>query len=263
MLLAIDIGNTQTVIGLFDDAENEGALVKSWRMVTPRHETADEIASSIYSFLKNSGYEPEKITKIAISCVVPRILFELNRMCESYFSLKPFIVDISTITDLEINYDYPKEIGADRIVNSVAAKEIYGYPAIILDFGTATTFDVLSSGGIYIGGVIAPGIEISSEALFTYAAKLSKVDLSWPENIIGKNTYDGIRSGILFGFLGQADFIVDKIIEEMKIKDPGFDPKIIATGGLAILMKDKSRYIQIYDPDLTLKGLKILVEKNG
>ena len=258
MLLAIDIGNTQTVIGLFRD----DTLVQSWRMVTPRHETSDEIASNIFSFLRNSNFNPEGIKEIAVSCVVPMILFEIDRMCENYFRLKPLIIDINVKTDLEINYDYPKEIGADRIVNSVAVKELYGFPAIVLDFGTATTFDVISPDGVYIGGVIAPGIEISSEALFNYAAKLSKVDLSWPENVIGKNTYDGIRSGILFGFLGQADFVIEKIIEEIKKNHKNFEPRIITTGGLAILMVGKSRYTQIYDPDLTLKGLRILVNKN-
>jgi len=258
MLLAVDIGNTQTVIGLFKGE----VLEKSWRMVTPRHETSDEIAASIFNFLKNSGYRPEDIKDIAVSCVVPRILFEINRMCDSYFNIKPFIIDTGIKTDLKIDYEYPREIGADRIANTVAAKELYGCPAIVLDFGTATTFDVLSSEGVYLGGVIAPGIEISSEALFNYAAKLSKVDLSWPDKIIGKNTYDGIRSGILFGFLGQADFVIERIIREMEQAGESFRPKIIATGGLAALMTGKSRFNQIYDPDLTLKGLKILIDKN-
>ncbi len=258
MLLAIDIGNTQTVIGLF---KNDN-LLKSWRMVTPRHETADEIAASVFNFMRNFDYNPKEVKDIAISCVVPRILFELNKMCNNYFKLRPFIVDINVKTDLEIIYDNPKEIGADRIANVVAAKEIYGFPAIIVDFGTATTFDVISKSGAYLGGSIAPGIEISSEALFSYAAKLSKVDLSWPDSIIGKNTYDGIRSGILFGFLGQAEFIVQKIVEEMQKEDIEFEPKIIATGGLAVLMIEKSKFIQIHDPDLTLKGLKLLINKN-
>ena len=258
MLLAIDIGNTQTVIGLFKD----DIVEHSWRMVTPRHETADEIASDIFNFLRNSNYNPDDISAIAVSCVVPRILFEISRMGKQYFGIEPFIIDSNTKTDLKINYDYPREIGADRIANSVAAKEIYGCPAIVLDFGTATTFDILSPDGGYTGGVIAPGIEISSEALFNYAARLSKVDLSWPDSVIGKNTYDCIRSGILFGFLGQADFIIEKIIEEARVKEPGFNPKIIATGGLSVLMAGRSRYIQVHDPDLTLKGLKILVNKN-
>jgi len=260
MLLAIDIGNTQTVIGLFINGDKK--LVQSWRMVTPRHETADEIASNIYGFLKNSDFEPQDVKEIAVSCVVPRILLEINRMCDKYFKIEPFIINTDIKTDLKIEYEYPKEIGADRITNSVAAKELYGFPAIIIDFGTATTFDVLSSSGAYLGGVIAPGIEISSEALFNYAAKLSKVDLSWPESVIGKNTYDGIRSGILYGFLGQAEFVIEKIIEEMKESGEDFNPKIIVTGGLAILMKGKSRYMNIHDPDLTLKGLKLLVDKN-
>ncbi|MBN1298594.1 MAG: type III pantothenate kinase [Actinobacteria bacterium] len=260
MLLAIDVGNTQTVLGLFT-GRNEPE--QSWRMVTPKHETSDEIASSIYSFLKNSDFDPAEITQIAVSCVVPRIIHEINKMCDKYFKIAPFIISTEIKTDLKIEYDFPKEIGADRIANSVAAKEIYGCPAIVLDFGTATTFDVISSEGSYIGGVICPGIEISSDALFNYAAKLSKVDLSWPDNVIGKNTYDGIRSGILYGFLGQAEYITCKIIKEMQNKEKVIEPNIIATGGLAILMNGRSKYIQFYDSDLTLKGLKILIDKNS
>ena len=259
MLLAIDVGNTQTVVGLFQDDD----LVQSWRMVTPRYETSDEIALVIYGFLKNTGYDPSNVSIMAVSCVVPRILTELSRMGKKYFDIEPFIVGSDIITDLKINYDYPKEIGADRIANSVAAKELYGFPAVVVDFGTATTFDILSSKGEYIGGIIAPGIEISSEALFNYAAKLSKVDLNWPPSVIGKNTYDGIRSGILYGFLGQADFLVEKIIGEVRTYDKDFDPKVIATGGLASIVAPKSKFIKIHDPDLTLKGLKILVDKNS
>ena len=258
MFLAIDIGNTQTVIGLFE----KDKILMSWRMVTPKYETSDEIAVVIFNFLKNSGFEPDGIEDIAISCVVPRILEEVTKMSKKYFNLVPFIVNSDVKSDLIIKYDYPEEMGADRIANSVAAKEIYGYPAIVVDFGTATTFDILSSMGEYIGGVIAPGIEISSEALFSYAAKLSKVDISWPKNIIGKNTYDGIRSGILNGFLGQVDYLIDKIVEEQSKEDKDFKPEVIATGGLAVLMKDKSKWINILDSDLTLKGLKILIDKN-
>ncbi len=258
MLLAIDVGNTQTVIGLFKDKN----ILASWRMVTPRFETADEIASAVYGFLHNSGYDSENIREIAISCVVPRILDELKKMSDKYFSCQPLVVDYTVTSDLVIKYNNPEEIGADRIANSVAAKEIHGFPAIVVDFGTATTFDIISSKGEYLGGVIAPGIEISSEALFNYAAKLSKVDLYWPEKVIGKTTYDGIRSGILFGYLGQIDFLIDKIVEEVVQDDPGFKPKVIATGGLSVLMLEKSRWIEIHDPDLTLKGLKLLIEKN-
>jgi type III pantothenate kinase len=259
MLLAIDVGNTQTVIGLFK-SDN---ILASWRMVTPRFETADELASAVYGFLHNSGYDSENIREVAISCVVPAILDELNKMSQKYFKCEPLIVDSSLESGLIIKYDYPEEIGADRIANAVAAKEIYGFPSIVVDFGTATTFDILSSKGEYLGGVIAPGIEISSEALFNYAAKLSKVDLHWPGKVIGKNTYDGIRSGILYGFLGQIDFLLDKIVGEVNIEgEKDFKPKIIATGGLAVLMIEKSKWIEIHDGDLTLKGLNILVDKN-
>jgi type III pantothenate kinase len=183
-------------------------------------------------------------------------------MSDKYFNCEPLVVDHTVNSDLVIKYNNPEEIGADRIANSVAAMEIHGFPAIVVDFGTATTFDIVSSKGEYLGGVIAPGIEISSEALFKYAAKLSKVDLHWPKKVIGKTTYDGIRSGILFGYLGQIDFLIDKIVEEVSQDDPGFKPEVIATGGLSVLMLERSRWIKKHDPDLTLKGLNLLIEKN-
>ena len=258
MLLTIDIGNTQTVIGLF----KEDKILTSWRMVTPKYETSDEIAAAVFNFLRNSEFNPKDINNVAISCVVPRILDEITKMSRRYFNQTPFIVTSDVKSDLIIKYDYPREIGADRIANSVAVKEIYGYPAVVVDFGTATTFDILSSRGEYIGGVIAPGIEISSEALFSNAAKLSKVDLNWPESVVGRNTNDGVRAGILYGSLGQTDYIVEKIIEELNKNDNNFKPEVIATGGLAFLMVGKSKWIKIYDPDLTLKGLRILFDKN-
>jgi len=160
MLLAIDVGNTQTVIGLFDSDK----IKASWRMVTPRFETADELGSAVCGFLHNSDYDHKGINEMVISCVVPGMMDELDRMSLKYFECKPLVVDINIKSDLEIRYDHPEEIGADRIANSVAAKEIYGSPAIVVDFGTATTFDIISSKGEYLGGVIAPGIEISSES---------------------------------------------------------------------------------------------------
>jgi type III pantothenate kinase len=260
MLLAIDVGNTHTVIGLFEDDD----ILATWRLGTPRYryETADEIGSILINFLNNSGYDSLSVEEIAISSVVPRVLDELKRMSTKYFKCTPFIISSSVKTDLKIIYDFPQEVGADRIANSIAAKKLYGFPAIVVDFGTATTFDIVSDEGNYIGGVITPGIEISSEALFSFAAKLSKVDLSWTDKIIGKNTNDGLRAGILFGFLGQVDFIIEKIIEEEKNGKEQFNPLIIATGGLSYLLKDKSKYIKIFDDDLTLKGIKILNDLN-
>src|SRR5680860_611661 len=260
MFLAIDIGNTHTVIGLFEKSD----IVVTWRMGTPRfrYETEDEIGSIIINFLDNAGYDAISVEEVAISIVVPRAMEEFRKMSVKYFKCEPFIVSTETKTGIKILYDYPKEVGSDRIANSVAVKEFYGYPAIVADFGTATTFDIISDKGAYIGGVITPGIEISSEALFKVAAKLSKVDLSWPKTVIGKNTYDGLRSGILFGFLGQVDFIIEKIIEEEKGNKEIFKPFVIATGGLSYMLKDKSRYITIYDNDLTLKGIKLIYDKN-
>ena len=260
MLLAIDIGNTHTVVGLFENSD----IVATWRMGTPRYryETEDEIGSIIINFLDNAGYDAISIEEVAISSVVPRALEEFRKMSVKYFKCEPFIISSEAKTGIKLLYDYPKEVGADRIANSVAAKEFYGCPAIVADFGTATTFDIISSEGNYIGGVITPGIEISSEALFKVAAKLSKVDLSWPQTIIGKNTYDGLRSGILYGFLGQVDFIIEKIIEEEKGNKALLSLIVIATGGLSYLLKDKSKYIKIFDDDLTLKGIRLIYEKN-
>jgi len=260
MFLAIDIGNTHTVIGLFEKSD----IVTTWRMGTPRYryETEDEIGSIIINFLDNAGYDAISIEEVAISSVVPRAMEEFRKMSIKYFKCEPFVISSTAKTGIKILYDYPNEVGADRIANSVAAKEFYGCPAIVADFGTATTFDIISGDGDYIGGVITPGIEISSEALFKVAAKLSKVDLSWPQTIIGKNTYDGLRSGILYGFLGQVDFIIEKIIEEEKVSKNVFEPYVIATGGLSYLLKDKSRYIKIFDGDLTIKGIRLINEKN-
>ena len=260
MFLAIDIGNTHTVIGLFEEDE----IIASWRMRTPRYkyETSDEIGIVIVNFLKNSGFKKNEIKEIAISSVVPRVMNEISNMSRRYFNVEPLIIDSYINTGLKVLYDFPKEIGADRIANSVAAIDFYGAPSIVADFGTATTFDIISSGSEYVGGVITPGIEISSEALFNIAAKLSKVDLSWPETIIGKNTYHGLRAGILYGFLGQVDFILEKIIEEMREEDKKFDPIIIGTGGLSVLLENKSKYIKFFDMDLTLKGIRILFKRN-
>jgi len=260
MLLAIDIGNTHTVIGLFD----EDNLIASWRMGTPRYkyETADEIGALIINFLNNSGYGSTDVTDIAISSVVPRALEEIKKMSSKYFNADPMVINSDMNIGMEILYDYPNEIGADRLANSIAAIKIYGTPAIIVDSGTATTFDIVSSNGSYLGGVITPGLEISSEALFNTAAKLSKVDLTWPESIIGKNTYDGIRAGILYGFLGQVDYIIEEIIRSLKKQDLSFNPKVIATGGLSFLLESRSRFIKIYDNDLTLRGIRILHKMN-
>lgn len=260
MFLAIDIGNTNTVIGLFKNDE----LVYSWRIGTSRYkyETADEIGILIVNLLKNYGFDSSVIEDIAICSVVPRVINEITVMSRKYFNLDPFIINITINSGLKIKYDFPAEIGADRIANSVAAINFYKAPAIVVDIGTATTFDIISSAGEYFGGVIAPGIEISSEALFNIAAKLSKVDLHWPETIIGKNTSDGLRAGILFGFLGQVDYILKKIIEEMSQTDKSFNPAIIGTGGLSGLLQDRSKYIQVYDKDLTLKGIRLLFKKN-
>ncbi len=259
MLLAIDAGNTHIVIGVF----NKDEIVSSWRIGTHSYETADEIGSVINSFLNNANYAKKDVDKIILSSVVPSVTEEIKNMCTKYFSMDPLIVSNEINTGLQIIYEHPAEVGSDRIANAVAAKEIYGSPAIVVDFGTATTFDVLSLQGSYIGGVIVPGIEISSEALFKKASKLSKVDLYWTEKIIGSNTNDCIRSGILYGSLGMVDYIIEEILSSEKKAMNKKSTKIIATGGLSNLISPKSKYINIIDPLLTLKGLKILSDRNS
>ncbi len=258
MLLAIDAGNTHIVIGVIKKDE----IVSSWRIGTHSYETADEIGSVIISFLSNSDYLKEEVDRIIISSVVPSVTEEIKSMCAKYFMLSPVLVSNEINTGLDLIYDYKQEVGSDRIANAIAAKEIYGSPAIVVDFGTATTFDVLSKEGSYIGGVIVPGIEISSEALFKKASKLSKVDLYWPKDVIGSNTNDCIRSGILYGTLGMVDFIIEKILTSRKGSIDKKNAKIIATGGLSGMISPKSKYISVLDPLLTLKGLKILSDRN-
>ena len=253
MLLAIDVGNTQTVIGLFK-ADN---ILASWRMVTPRFETSDEIASAVYGFLHNSGYDSENIREVAISCVVPRILDELNKMSQKYFNCKPLVVDSTIDSDLVIKYDYPAEIGADRIANAVAAKEIYGFPSIVVDFGTATTFDAISANGEYLGGAIAPGIQISEEALFRKTAKLPRVEIIKPHKAIGRSTVASMQSGLFFGYIGLISNIIKKIKREL-----GEKVKVVSTGGFAAQISREIKYIDCHEPHLVLEGLRIIHERN-
>ena len=253
MLLTVDVGNTNTVLGIFD----KDKLIKSWRVKTDPRTTADELWLQ-YSALISSY----TLTGLAICSTVPATLRELRTMINSYFSdIAITIVEPGTKTGVQLLVDNPKEIGADRIVNTLAAHTLYGGPAIVVDFGTSTNLDVVSPKGEFLGGALAPGIEISVDALAARAAQLRKVELVRPKSVIGKNTVEALQSGTIFGFAGQVDGLVDRITAELA-KDYDDAPTVIATGGLAPLIIGVSETIDEHEPDLTLIGLRLIHEKN-
>jgi type III pantothenate kinase len=253
MLLTVDVGNTNTVLGIFDNDE----LIKSWRVKTDPRSTADELWLQYSALI--SGYS---LTGLAICSTVPATLRELRTMISAYFSnLHTTIIEPGTKTGVQLLVDNPKEIGADRIVNTLAAHTLYGGPAIVVDFGTSTNLDVVSPKGEFLGGALAPGIEISVDALAARAAQLRKVELIRPKSVIGKNTVEALQSGTIFGFAGQVDGLVDRITAELA-KDYKEVPTVIATGGLAPLIIGVSETIDEHEPDLTLIGLRLIHEKN-
>ena len=253
MLLTVDVGNTNTVLGIFDKDQ----LIKSCRVKTDPRTTADELWLQYSALI--SGYT---LTGLAICSTVPATLRELRTMINSYFSdIAITIVEPGTKTGVQLLVDNPKEIGADRIVNTLAAHTLYGGPAIVVDFGTSTNLDVVSPKGEFLGGALAPGIEISVDALAARAAQLRKVELVRPKSVIGKNTVEALQSGTIFGFAGQVDGLVDRITAELA-KDYDDAPTVIATGGLAPLIIGVSETIDEHEPDLTLIGLRLIHEKN-
>lgn len=250
-LLAIDVGNTNTVLGLFDGEE----LVRSWRIKTDARSTADEMALVFQGLLAD---QPE-VTGIALCSTVPAVLREMRHMLTSYHEDIPtVIVEPGTKTGVPVLTDNPKEVGTDRIVNTMAAYYLYGGPSIVVDFGTSTNLDVVSAKGEFLGGALAPGIEISIEALAARAAQLRKVELVRPRSPIGKNTVEALQSGALYGFAGQVDGLVRRISDEL-----GGVQAVIATGGLAPIVVPESETITHHDPDLTLIGLRLVFEKNA
>ncbi len=254
MLLAVDVGNTHIMLGVYREDE----ILVYWRIATHRDSTEDELGMVVKNLLQNSDLSLSDISAIAISSVVPPLMYSLERMSQKYFNLEPLIIGPGIKTGLNIVTDNPREVGADRIVNAVAALNLYGGPLIIVDFGTATTFCAITEVGDYLGGIIAPGIGISLEALFDRAAKLPRVEIIRPAKVIGKDTITSMQSGIVFGYVGQVDGIVRRMIAEL-----GNKPKIIATGGFAALIARESETICTVNPLLTLEGLRIINNLNA
>jgi type III pantothenate kinase len=253
VLLAIDCGNTQTVIGLFSQRE----LVDHWRIATASERTSDELALMFQQFLGFHGFSFDaQVTGLAIASGVPRVTAALREMSERYFGFPALVLESGVRTGMPILYDEPKNVGADRIANAIGAYDLYGGPTIVVDFGTANTVDAVSTKGEYLGGAIFPGIEISLDALFERAAALRRVELVAPKNVIGKSTIEAIQSGAVYGFSGQIDALVDRFRAELG------SGTVVATGGLAELIIPHSRTIQHFEPWLTLQGLRIVYERN-
>jgi type III pantothenate kinase len=254
MLLAIDIGNTTIVLGVFN---NRNKLKGTWRMATGVHRMADEYALVMHNLFALKGISPDEITEVALCSVVPPLVGVFNDACKLYFNADILTVEAGVKTGVRICMDNPREVGTDRVVNAVAAHHLYGGPVIVIDLGTATTFDVVAENGDYIGGAISPGIAIATEALFNRTAALPRVELIHPKRAIGSNTVSAMQSGIVFGYVGLIENIVNRIQKELGIK-----AKVVATGGYASLLAQETTAIEVVNQDLTLDGLRIIYEMN-
>ncbi|HEY5560572.1 MAG TPA: type III pantothenate kinase [Clostridiaceae bacterium] len=258
MILAVDVGNSNIVLGVYQGED----LIADWRLSTDIKRTSDEFGIQVIQLFIQDELDPSKVNGIIISSVVPSIMYSLEHMIRKYFKHEPIIVGPGIKTGLNIKYENPREVGADRIVNAVAAHHLYHKSLIVVDFGTATTFCAIRKNGDYLGGTICPGIKISADALFEKAAKLPRVELVKPSGVICRNTVASIQAGLVYGFTGQVDFIVNKMKEEMLLLGEE-SPYVIATGGVAKLISLESRTIDKLDPFLTLIGLRLIYEKNA
>jgi type III pantothenate kinase len=259
MLLVLNVNNTNTVIALYPLQEDGGisGLRATWRISTRHTQTADEYGILVRSLLQSEGVESKAVTGIVIASVVPPIDWILRQFCERYFNHKPLFIEPGVKTGLPILTDNPSEVGADRVANCVGAFQKYGGPCIVVDFGTATNFDVISHKGEFLGGAIAPGLNISAEALFARAARLPRVEIKRPAKIIGTNTVDNLQIGLFYGHIGLVDSILERMIAKL-----GAETKCVATGGLAHLIANESKYISAVDDMLTLDGLRTIYERN-
>jgi len=259
MLLAINVGNTNTVLGLYHpaDAGKPAELAADWRLTTPYGQTSDELGLLFRTLFATRGFSTESVDGIAIASVVPPLDSALRHATEALFKLRPLFIEPGIKTGLPILVDSPGEVGADRIVNCAAAFEKFGGPAIVVDIGTATNFDVVSRKGEFLGGAIAPGLGISADALFARAARLSRVEIKKPLKVVGTNTTDNLQIGLYYGHIGMIDGILERMIAEL-----GPDTKTVATGGFATLLAPDSKFIQDVDPMLTLTGLRLIFERN-
>ncbi len=273
MLLALDVGNTNTTLGLYKLDGETPDLAANWRVTTHRAQTVDEYGVFFVNLFEMHGMAPSQVTDIIIASVVPPVDSILRQVCESYFNVEPLFVEPGIKTGMTLLIDNPSELGADRIADCIAAYEKYGGPCIVVDFGTATKFEVISARGEYLGGAIAPGLGLSADALFNRAARLSRVDIKRPAKVIGTNTVGHLQSGLYFGYIGLVDGIIERMIAELGAEtgasaatgkgiDRGKPLRIIASGGLARMIAPDSRYIQEIDDLLTLDGLRILFERN-
>ncbi len=253
MLIAVDVGNTNTVFGVYAGE----VLVESFRLATVHDRTADEYGSLLMPLFERAGLRMEQAEGVIVSSVVPPMHSTLEHLSERFFGRPALFVEPGIKTGMPIRYDNPAEVGADRIVNALAAREQYGAPVVVVDFGTATTFDVVNAHGEYVGGIIAPGIGISAEALFAHASRLYRVDLKRPAQLVGSNTGAAMQAGIYYGYLG----LVDGILERLHVEMPQLE-KVVATGGQAELVAADSRFIRKVDRDLTLVGLRLIYERN-
>ena len=254
MLLVIDVGNTNTVFGVFDDMD----LVVSFTLSTGGKKTTDEYGAIISELLRLKDVDVNNIKSAVISSVVPKVVNSFVKALNEYFNIQPLVVGTGVKTGIKVVTPNPKEIGADRISDAVGAYEIYGGPVLVLDFGTAITYDLITDDGAFIAGVTSPGLRISADALWGRTAKLPEIDIKLPDTILAKDTVTSMQAGLVYGGIGQTEYIVKRMIEESGLKDV----KVVATGGMGKLIYDNTDVIQVYDPNLTLKGLKIIYDKN-